>query len=241
MTRLARSQHLRLTSGLPRATQLPPIPELPLVNTRKPVPTRFSIGLDKRTAASKLRRRGHVMAFLVAGAIGAAAASYFVFASGQPGLDFIDVPTSASSETHVTAGNEAEREYKVTKSQPPSPQVVATDDRTTGDTNAMPGSTSADRGSPGGSAAITTTGHDTKPLSEKDSQFFAETAHDSTCFASASAVRQNHPEAWPSWTLRAPGHQGTKCWYAATRAKAHDHRGEMAPQKQAVETLGSHP
>src|SRR3974390_2589787 len=102
MTRLARSQHLRLTSGLPRATQLPPIPELPLVNAHKPVPTRFSIELDKRTAASKLRRRGQVMAFLVAGAIGAAAASYFVFASGPPGL--IDVPTSASSETHVTAG-----------------------------------------------------------------------------------------------------------------------------------------
>jgi hypothetical protein len=45
----------------------------------------------------------------------------------------------------------------------------------------------------------------------------------STCFASASAVRQDHPEAWPSWTLRAPGHEGTKCWYPTARTLAHDH------------------
>ena len=44
-----------------------------------------------------------------------------------------------------------------------------------------------------------------------------------TCFASASAVRRDHPEAWPSWTLRAPGHEGRKCWYPTTRTLAHDH------------------
>src|ERR1700680_3304023 len=53
----------------------------------------------------------------------------------------------------------------------------------------------------------------------------------STCFPSASAVRKDHPEAWPSWTWRAPGHEGTKCWYAATRATAHGHRGETAAKK----------
>jgi hypothetical protein len=45
----------------------------------------------------------------------------------------------------------------------------------------------------------------------------------STCFASASAVRQDHPDAWPSWTLRALGREGTKCWYPTTRTLAHDH------------------
>jgi hypothetical protein len=45
----------------------------------------------------------------------------------------------------------------------------------------------------------------------------------STCFASASAVRQDHPDAWPSWTLRALGHEGTKCWYPTARTLAHDH------------------
>src|SRR5215472_1376092 len=45
----------------------------------------------------------------------------------------------------------------------------------------------------------------------------------STCYASASAVRQDHPEEWPSWTLRALGHEGTKCWYPTTRTLAHAH------------------
>ena len=45
----------------------------------------------------------------------------------------------------------------------------------------------------------------------------------STCFASASEVKQHHPKAWPSWTLRALGHEGTKCWYPTNRTLAHDH------------------
>jgi hypothetical protein len=46
----------------------------------------------------------------------------------------------------------------------------------------------------------------------------------SSCFPSASAVRESVPGAWPSWTLRAPGHEGTRCWYASTRGGAHEHR-----------------
>jgi hypothetical protein len=46
----------------------------------------------------------------------------------------------------------------------------------------------------------------------------------STCLSSASAVRESSPGAWPSWTFRAPGHEGTRCWYAATRGTAHEHR-----------------
>jgi hypothetical protein len=38
------------------------------------------------------------------------------------------------------------------------------------------------------------------------------------CLSSADAVRQQHPEAWPSWTLRAPDHEGSKCWYAGKRS-----------------------
>jgi hypothetical protein len=45
----------------------------------------------------------------------------------------------------------------------------------------------------------------------------------SSCFPSAFAVRQEHPQAWPSYTLRALGHEGTKCWYAGTRHAAQDH------------------
>jgi hypothetical protein len=46
----------------------------------------------------------------------------------------------------------------------------------------------------------------------------------STCLPSASAVRESSPGAWPSWTFRAPGHEGTQCWYATTRGTAHDHQ-----------------
>jgi hypothetical protein len=58
----------------------------------------------------------------------------------------------------------------------------------------------------------------TKPQTEK--QLIAESGHDSTCFPSASAVLLKHPGVRPSWTLRAPGHEGLRCWYAATRTNA---------------------
>ena len=61
-------------------------------------------------------------------------------------------------------------------------------------------------------------------LPQKEGQSFAPSQDASTCFHSASAVRQNYPGRWPSWTLRAPGHEGTRCWYAARRATAHDHQ-----------------
>jgi hypothetical protein len=69
----------------------------------------------------------------------------------------------------------------------------------------------------------TDSGIEAKPiLPEKGSS--GEGREASTCFPSASAVRENRPGAWPSWTMRAPGHEGTRCWYAATRGTAHEHR-----------------
>jgi hypothetical protein len=59
--------------------------------------------------------------------------------------------------------------------------------------------------------------------------------HDTSCFPSASAVVQQHPRAWPSWTLRAPRHEGTRCWYPATRIAAHEHQSE-APRTETVQT-----
>jgi hypothetical protein len=48
-------------------------------------------------------------------------------------------------------------------------------------------------------------------LSERGKQPSATSGgHDaSTCFPSASAVLQNHPRGWPTWTLKAPRHEGT--------------------------------
>jgi hypothetical protein len=54
-------------------------------------------------------------------------------------------------------------------------------------------------------------------LSEKGKQLSAANQHDAPCFPSASAVLQNHPGGRPTWTMRAPNHEGTQCWYAAAR------------------------
>jgi hypothetical protein len=82
--------------------------------------------------------------------------------------------------------------------------------------------------------------------SEKDKQSSATSRPDASCFPSASAVVQNHPGGWPTWTLRAPGHEGTMCWYAAARPRGSDHRprgsdprSEKTPGKEIVGTTES--
>jgi hypothetical protein len=73
-------------------------------------------------------------------------------------------------------------------------------------------------------------------VSERDKPLSAASRHDASCFPSASAALQNHPGGWPSWTLRAAGHEGTLCWYAAGRPRGSDHRTETTPRKEIVGT-----
>ena len=61
-------------------------------------------------------------------------------------------------------------------------------------------------------------------MPERGKQFSAASGgHDASCFPSASAVLQNYLGGWPTWTLRAPGHEGTMCWYAGVRPRGSDH------------------
>ena len=113
----------------------------------------------------------------------------------------------------------------------------ATEYRTKGDTTAMPGSNSVHQALPNSSADAALEPHDSRPPSFRE-RHFAAGVHVSTCFPSASAVRQDYPEAWPSWTLRAPGQEGTRCWYAAPRATAHARRGDTETVG-TLESLGS--
>jgi hypothetical protein len=71
-------------------------------------------------------------------------------------------------------------------------------------------------------------------LSETEKQPSAASGYDPSCFASASAVVQHHQGAWPSWTLKAPGHEGTMCWYASARPRHRDHRSEIMPRREIV-------
>jgi hypothetical protein len=119
-----------------------------------------------------------------------------------------------------------------------SPQALpATKYRTKGDTTAMPGSNSVHQALPSSSADAALELHDSRPPTFRE-RHFAAGVHVSTCFPSASAVRQDYPEAWPSWTLRASGHEGTRCWYAAPRATAHARRGDTETVG-TLESLGS--
>jgi hypothetical protein len=60
------------------------------------------------------------------------------------------------------------------------------------------------------------------------------------CLSSAEAVRQEFPGAWPSWTMQAANHKGTKCWFPATREnRAHHIESRVEtpppPRKNTVE------
>src|SRR5262249_47337762 len=73
-------------------------------------------------------------------------------------------------------------------------------------------------------------------LAEKGKPLSVTSGHDGSCFASASAVQQNHPRASPTWTIRAPGRHGTTCWFAATPPRGRDHRRESPKEKETVGT-----
>jgi hypothetical protein len=72
--------------------------------------------------------------------------------------------------------------------------------------------------------------------SERGKQLSAAGGHDSSCFPSASAVLEHHRGGWPSWTLKAPGHEGTVCWFASARPRTADHRREKMPRTEIVGT-----
>jgi hypothetical protein len=42
------------------------------------------------------------------------------------------------------------------------------------------------------------------------------------CLSSARAVWTAHPGSHATWRLRLPGHQGVKCWFAASKRKLMD-------------------
>jgi hypothetical protein len=81
-------------------------------------------------------------------------------------------------------------------------------------------------------------------LSEKKKPLSAASGHDTSCFPSASAVLHNNPGGWATWTFRAPGHEGTMCWYAAARHRESDHRSKLSDYRREmlpdeIETLGT--
>lgn len=96
-------------------------------------------------------------------------------------------------------------------------QIVAGQEQTTRTTE-QPATNTAQAPSTNASAIPVESRAEVRPPLTK--HLSAASGRDASCFPSALAVLQNHPGAWPSWTLKAPGHEGTRCWYAATRTRA---------------------
>jgi len=236
------------TSRLLRPAQLSVITVGGSPLAKAPTTIRRSIPFepDGRRSTRMLRRPplSNGMKFLSAGAIAGLLAGYFVFGSSDRPVDValapqpkIDAPSVAflpsqevaappAEATDITVESKAEPEIQTTS----LPPAVRLDIKPTeSETEARPPQMLPERGTQSEIEA-----RPPQTLAERGRQSFAASRDDSTCLPSASAVRENHPGAWPSWTLRATGHEGTRCWYPAARMTSH-HRTEMQ-RKETVPT-----
>jgi hypothetical protein len=152
--------------------------------------------------------------FLIAIAVAALPAGYFIFTNFDRLVDVAVVPQVTTDIPPLESSSAWEAEAPTTKSTDitveggTGPQVQTAPLPVPLDTKPTEGNIQA--GPP-------------QMFPERGRQSFAASRDDSTCLSSASAVRQIYPGAWPSWTLRAPGHENTMCWYASTRTTAHRH------------------
>ncbi len=222
------------TSRLPRAAQLSVITATGSPLVKSPAPIRRSIPFepDRRRSTRMLRRPSDPSSirtkFLIVIAIAVAAlpVGYLFFGNSDPperpqvttnrlSLEFsplreAQAPTAVppveflplQTPTASAAGTNAESRIEPeVQTAPPQPPTVLGIKPTDNEIEARPPQT----------------------LPQREGQSLTPGPDASTCFHSASAVRQNYPGRWPSWTLRAPGHGGTRCWYATRRATARDH------------------
>jgi hypothetical protein len=213
------------TSRLPRAAQLPAVTRLPLLEEATTVPRsgwsepdEFWSEPDEWKSTPLVRPTSEPSLnwtkYLIAIAVAALPAGYFIFRNSDRPADVAAAPQATTDVPHVEFMTSQE-------SQAPAAAAAGTNV----ESKVEPGvqAPSLQQRAPLDTKP-TETGIKAKPppmLAEKES--FAAGRDAYTCFPSASAVRESRPGAWPSWTLRAPGHEGTRCWYAATRA-SHDHR-----------------
>jgi hypothetical protein len=252
--RLPRATQLPPIPGLPSADAHRAVPTRVRVDLDKRIPTPTLRRLGRTFSGGT--------AILIAGAIAAVWVGYFVVESWPPAMDLADAQKHTSETRLVTLSPSPQAdppsidfltakrqarlepqmmihsEEKPTESgiEARSPEMLPATEysATTPETNAIPESKLVHQALPASASDPVLDVQETRPLIEREKQFVAASAQVSTCFPSASAVRQDNPEAWPSWTLRAPGHEGTKCWHATTRAEAYGHRSEMTPKKETV-------
>jgi hypothetical protein len=231
--KLAKLETNRSPQGVPETSHLLGVAQLsvitvtasPLVNAQ--TTTRRTISFepeDGRRPPQMLRRLGDPRSvrakLLIPIAVAALPAGYLVF--GDP-----DPPVSVTVAPQIRT-NRPSGEFSPPR-EPKAPLSKATD--ITVESRIEPEATDTAVESPIQSKVQTAplqpteNGIEVRPpqtLPQKEGRSLTPSQDTSTCFPSASAVRQNFPEARPSWTLRAPGHEGTRCWYPTKRTTAND-------------------
>jgi|GEM_PF-4116541 hypothetical protein len=206
---------------------------LPSVESPTTIPSAISFEPDGWMPTPLLREPSDPLSnrtkFLIAIAVGALPAGYFVFGNSDRPVDVAVAPQATSDiqpvkflplreaeatpakATGITVESRVESEIQTTSLQPTARLDI---EPTEGGIEARSPQT----------------------LPKRGRRSSAASRHASSCFPSASAVRQNHPGGWPSWTFQTPGHEGTRCWYAATRITAHDQPSEMRRRETAQTT-----
>jgi tetratricopeptide (TPR) repeat protein len=235
------------TSRLPRAAQLSVITVTGSPLVKAPTTIRRSIPFepDRRRSTQMLRRRRDPISirtkFLIAIAVAALPAGYFMFESSDPPVNVVVAPRSKADIPPVeflplreAQAPAAIPSVEFLPLQAPTAAAVSTnaESRIEREVQTAPLQPTVPL-----DIKPTENGLEAKPpqtLPQKEGQSFTPSQDAFTCFPSASAVRQNYPGGWPSWTLKAPGHEGARCWYPATRSIAHDHRSEMRKKEIAA-------
>ena len=228
-------QNVLEARGLHRVAQLRAATRLPSVGIPTTIPNSISFGRDGRKSTPLLRWPGDPLfnraKSLIAIAVAALPAGYFIFASSDRPADVAVAPQATTNVPYVEflplrkADAPSANATDVTVESRAEPEVQKESLQSARPLDIKP----------------TESGIEAKPpetFTERGRWSFAVSRDASTCLQSASDVRQNSPGAWPSWTLRALGHEGTRCWYAATRFKAHHHRSEMRRKETALEFPG---
>jgi hypothetical protein len=209
----------------PSVTRLP-AGALPLAEMPRTAPKFALLEPDEWMSTPLLPRPSHPRSnrtkFLIALAVAALPAGYYIVRSSDHPVDLaaapqahpVDLATVPQAPTRIPPVEVLPlRDAQVPAAEPAGTNVGS---------RVEPEAPSLEQTAPLATNP-TASGIEAKPiLPEKGSS--GEGRDASTCFPSASAVRENRPGAWPSWTMRAPGHEGTRCWYAATRGTAHEHR-----------------
>jgi hypothetical protein len=206
------------TWSSPCVAQLPAVADLPFAEMPTTVPKSTAFEPDEWMSTPLLPLSRDPLSnwtkFLIAIAVAALPAGYFIVRNSDRPADVVAVPQATTDMPPVEFS-------PLREAQAPSGAAAGTnvESRVEPEVRAA----SLQQAAPLDTKP-TESGIEAKPpptLQEKGS--FAAGRDASTCLPSASAVRENRPGAWPSWTLRAPGHEGIRCWYAATRATTHDH------------------